>query len=65
MRDAEIGTMLRELRSEGRVVIRLDSLNSEGKMVPNLIQELHCGLCVVVIVDAQYAERVASSIAVN
>ena len=56
MRDAEIGKMPRELRPKGRVVIRLDSLDSEGETLCHLIQELHRGLGVVVIVDAQYAE---------
>ena len=48
--------MPRELRPKGRVVIRLDSLDSEGEMLSDLIQELHRGLGVVVIIDAQYAE---------
>ncbi|HEV2314571.1 MAG TPA: hypothetical protein VGR94_04640 [Candidatus Acidoferrales bacterium] len=48
--------MPRELRSEGRVVIRLNSLDREGKMLSDLTQELHGSLRVVVIVDAQYAE---------
>lgn len=56
MRDAEIGKMPGELRPKGRVVIRLDSLDSEWEMLSDLIQELHRGLGVVVIVDAQYAE---------
>ena len=56
MRDAEIGEMPGELRSEGRVVIRLNSLDREGKMLSDLTQELHGSLRVVVIVDAQYAE---------
>lgn len=45
-----------ELRNEGRVIIRLDSLDSEGQMLPDLIEELHGGLGVVVIVDAYYTE---------
>lgn len=56
MSDTEIGKMPCELRPEGRVVIRLNSLDREGKVLPDLIQELHGSLRVVVIVDAQYAE---------
>ena len=56
MRDAEIGEVPGELRSKRRVIVRLNSFDSEGKMLSNLSQELHGGLGVVVIVDAQYAE---------
>jgi len=45
-----------ELRPEGRLVIRLNSLDRERKFLPDLIYEFYGSLRVVVIVDAQYVE---------
>ena len=56
MRDAEIGKMPGELWSERRAVIGLNFLNGEGKMLPDLSEEVDSGLSVVVIVDAQDAK---------
>ena len=52
VRDAEIGKMPGELRSERRVVVRLDSLDSEGKMLTNFPEEIDGRLGVVVVIDA-------------
>jgi len=53
VRNAEIGKIPGELRSERGVVIRLDSLNGKGKMLTDLREEVNCGLCVVVVVNSQ------------
>ena len=65
MRNAEIGEVPSELWSEGRAVIGLDLLNREWEMLLDLPEEVVRSLGVVVVVDAQYANRVASSMAVN
>jgi hypothetical protein len=50
--NAEIGKMPGELRSERRVVIRQDSLDGEGKMLTNFLEEIDGSLSVVVVVAA-------------
>ena len=52
MRDAEIGKVPSELRSERRAVIGLDFPNREGEMLLDLPEEVDGGLGVIVIVDA-------------
>jgi hypothetical protein len=52
MRDAEISKMPRELWSERRVVVGLDFLDGEGKMLTNFAEEVDGRLGVVVVVDA-------------
>jgi len=54
MRDAEIGKMPSELRSERRAVIGLDFLNREGEMLLDLPEEVDRSLGVVVVVDAEH-----------
>jgi hypothetical protein len=44
MRDAEVGEMPSELWSERRTVIGLNFLNSEGKMILDLAEEVDSGL---------------------
>ena len=56
MRDAEVGEMPSELWSERRTVIGLNFLNSEGKMILDLAEEIDSGLGIVVVVDAQDAK---------
>jgi hypothetical protein len=56
MTDVEIRKMSGELRSEGGVVIRLNSLDSEGRMVPDLLKDFYSSLRIVMIVHAQHAE---------
>ena len=56
MRDAEISKMPRELWSERRVVVGLDFLDGEGKMLTNFAEEVDGRLGVVVVVDAQNAK---------
>jgi len=56
MRDAEVGEMPSELWSERRTVIGLNFLNSEGKMILDLAEEVDSGLGIVVVVDAQDAK---------
>src|ERR1700733_8244875 len=51
--NAEIGKMPGELWPKRRAVIGLNLLNSEGKMIPDLSEEVDSGLGVVVVVDAQ------------
>jgi hypothetical protein len=41
-----------KLWCEGRAIVRLDSLNGEGEMLPDFLKELDGCLGVVVIVDA-------------
>jgi hypothetical protein len=53
MRDAKIREVPGELRSKGRVVVCLNSVDRKGEMLSDLLQELHRGLRVVVIVDAE------------
>jgi hypothetical protein len=53
VRDAEVGKMPSELWAERRAVSGLNFLNSEGKMIPDLSEEVASGLGVVVVVDAQ------------
>ena len=52
VRNAEIRKMPSELWSERRVVIRLDFLDGEGKMLTNFPEEVDGSLGVVVVVDA-------------
>src|SRR5690242_8258042 len=54
--DAEIGEMPGELGSEGRTVIGLNLLNSEGEVLADLLKKVDGGLGVVVVVDAQDAK---------
>ena len=56
VRNAEIRKMPSELWSERRVVIRLDFLDGEGKMLTNFPEEVDGSLGVVVVVDAQNAK---------
>ena len=56
VRDAEVGKMPSELWSKRRTVIGLNFLNSEGKMILDLSEEVDSGLGVVVVVDAQHAK---------
>ncbi len=56
VRDPEVGKMPSELWSERRTVIGLDFLNSEGKVILDLSEEVDGGLGVVVVVDAQDAK---------
>jgi hypothetical protein len=56
MRNAEIRKMPGELWSERRVIVRLDFLNGEGKMLTNFPKEVDRSLGVVVIVDSQNAK---------
>ena len=52
MRDAEVGKMPGELWSERRVIVGLDFLDGEGKMLTNFREEVDGRLGVVVVVDA-------------
>ncbi len=52
MRNAEIGKMPGELWSERRVIVCLDFLDGERKMLTNFPQEVDGSLGVVVVVDA-------------
>ena len=56
MRNAEIRKMPGELWSERRVVVRLDFLNGEGKMLTNFPKKIDRSLGVVVVVDSQNAK---------
>ncbi len=56
MRDSEVREMPGELRSKRRIVVGLDLLDGEGKMLTHLREEVDCGLGVVVIVNAENAE---------
>jgi len=56
VRDVEVRKMPSELWSERRAVIGLNFLNSEGKMILDLSEEVDSGLGVVVVVDAQDAK---------
>jgi hypothetical protein len=56
VRNAEIRKMPSELWSERRVVIRLDFLDGEGKMLTNFPEEVDGSLGFVVVVDAQNAK---------
>ena len=50
--NAEVGKMPCKLRSEGRAIVRLDSLNGEREMLSDFLKEVDGSLGVVVIVDA-------------
>src|SRR2546425_9045296 len=56
MRDSEIREMPGELRSKRRIVVGLDLLDGERKMLTHLREEVDCGLGVVVVVNAENAE---------
>jgi hypothetical protein len=56
MRNAQIRKMPSELKAEGRVVVRLNLLDSKGEMLSNLLEKLHCRPRIIVIVNPQHAE---------
>lgn len=52
MRDARVRKVLRELGSEGGIVVCLDFLDHKGEMLSELVQELDRCRGVVVVVGA-------------
>jgi len=57
MGDFEIAKMPGELWTKRRVIVGLNLLDRQGKMLADFLQEVHRCLGVVVIIDAQHAKE--------